>query len=106
MYGRTARLPIEREVLSRSTLLDKIITLIYKIPVFRESARIAIKRAQEKMRQNYPVQQSIKFQVRDQVLYDDSPNYHTKLEKKWKGPQIIIEVLYNGTYKIAEHIGI
>src|SRR6266498_3668206 len=83
MYGRTARLPIEGEVLSRSTLLDRVITLVYKLPIFRESVRIAIKRAQKKMRQDYPVQQSTKFQVGDQVLYDDSFNYHTKLEKKW-----------------------
>ncbi len=39
-------------------------------------------------------------------MYDDSPNYHTKLEKKWIGPWTIIEVLYNGTYKVADHIGV
>jgi len=82
MYGRTARLPIEKEVLSRDTLLDRVITLVHKLPIFRESVKIAIKKAQEKMRQDYPVQQNIEFQVRDQVLYDDSSNYHKKLEKK------------------------
>src|SRR6266542_1085616 len=106
IYRRTARLPLEGEVLSRNTLLDRVITMIHKLPIFRESARIAIKRAQEKMRQEYPVQQSTKFQVGDQVLYDDSPNYHTKLEKKWIGPWTIIEVVYNRTYKIADHIGV
>jgi len=50
MYERTARLPIEGEVLSRNTLLDRIITLVHKLPIFRESVKIAIKRAQEKMR--------------------------------------------------------
>ncbi len=106
MYGRTAKLPLEEEVLSKNTLLDRVITMIHKLPIFRESARIAIKRAQEKMRHEYPVQQSTKFQVGDQVLYDDSPNYHTKLEKKWVGPWTIIEVLYNGTYKVADHMGV
>ncbi len=86
MYGRIARLPIKEEVLSKSTLLDRVITLVHKLPIFRESIRIVIKRTQEKMRQDYSVQQSIKFQVGDRVLYDDSPNYHTKLEKKWIGP--------------------
>ncbi len=38
------------------------------------------------MKQDYAVQQSTKFQVGDQVLYDDSSNYHAKLEKKWIGP--------------------
>src|SRR6266511_919473 len=106
MYERTARLPLKEEVLSRSTLLDRVITMVHKLPIFRESARIAIKRAQEKMRQDYPIQQSIKFQVGDQVLYDDSPNYHTKLEKKWISPWTIMEVLYNGTYKVANHMGV
>ncbi len=50
MYERIARLPIEGEVLSKSTLLDRVITLIHKLPLFRESARIAIKRAQEKIK--------------------------------------------------------
>ncbi len=45
MYGRTARLPIEREVLSRDILLDRVITLVHKLSIFRESAKIAIKRA-------------------------------------------------------------
>jgi len=45
IYGRTARLPIEREVFSKSTLLDRVIIFIHKLPLFRENARIAIKRA-------------------------------------------------------------
>ncbi len=61
MYGRTARLSMEGEVFSKITLLDRVITMIHKLSIFRESARIAIKRAQEKMRQDYSVQQSIKF---------------------------------------------
>ncbi len=44
--------------------------------------------------------------MEDQVLYDDSSNYHTKLKKKWIGSWIIIEVLYNRTYKVADHMGI
>ena len=106
MYSKTARLPMEGEVLSKSTLLDKVITLIHKLLLFRESARIAIKRVQKKIRQDYPVWQSIKFQLRDQVLYDDSLNYYTKLKKKWIGLWIIIKVLYNRTYKVADHVGV
>ncbi len=104
MYGRTARLPLEEEAFSKNILLDRVITMVYKLPIFRESAKIAIKRAQKKMRQDYSIQQSIKFQVGDQVLYDDSSNYHTKLEKKWIGPWTVMEVLYNGTYKVADHM--
>ncbi len=50
MYGKTAKLPIEREVLSKNILLDRVITLIYKLLLFRESAKIAIKRVQEKIK--------------------------------------------------------
>ncbi len=45
IYGRIARLPIEEEMLNKSILLDRVIILIYKLPLFRESVRIAIKRA-------------------------------------------------------------
>ncbi len=61
MYSQTARLPLEGEILSRDTLLDRVITLVHKLPIFRESIRMAIKRVQEKMRQDYPIQQSTKF---------------------------------------------
>ncbi len=45
MYSRTARLLIEGEALNKNTLLDRVIILIYKLPIFRKSTRIAIKRA-------------------------------------------------------------
>ncbi len=61
IYDRTARLPIEEKVLNKSMLLDRVITLIYKLPLFRENAKIAIKKAQKKMRQDYLIQQSTKF---------------------------------------------
>ncbi len=56
------------------------------------------------MKQDYPVQQTIEFAVGDQVLYDNSPSYHSKLEHKWVGSWTVVGVLYNRTYKIADHI--
>ncbi len=50
IYRRTVRLHIKGKVLSKSTLLDRVIILIHKLLLFKESARIAIKRAQKKMR--------------------------------------------------------
>ncbi len=44
IYSRIARLPIKGKVLSKNTLLDRGITLIHKLLLFRESVRIAIKR--------------------------------------------------------------
>ena len=50
MYGRTVRLLIKRKVLSKNTLLDRVITLVHKLLLFRKSIRIAIKRTWEKIR--------------------------------------------------------
>ena len=54
--------------------------------MIRESAKVTIKRAQQKIKHDYPVQQIKEFAVGNQVLYDDSSNYHSKLESKWVGP--------------------
>src|SRR6266498_5922938 len=45
IYGRIARLPLEEEVFSRNILLDRVITMVHKLPIFRKSVRIAIKKA-------------------------------------------------------------
>ena len=86
MFGRDPKLPIKEVTLLENTILDRMIELIHKVPIFRESAKVAIKRAQKKMKESYQVQQTKEFAVGDQVLYDDSPNYHSKLEPKWVGP--------------------
>ena len=72
--------------------------------MIRESVKVAIKRIQQRMKNNYSVQQTKEFAIRDQVLYDDSPNYHSKLEFKWVEPWTVVGVLYNRTYKIADHV--
>jgi len=53
IYGKIARLLIEREIFNKNTLLNKVITLIYKLLLFRENARIVIKKVQKKIRQDY-----------------------------------------------------
>jgi len=55
IYGRTVRLSIKGEILNKSTLLDRVITLVHKLSLFKESARITIKRTQEKIKQDYSV---------------------------------------------------
>ncbi len=56
IYSRIARLSIEGKVLSKNILLDRVIIIIYKLSLFRKSARITIKRVQEKIKQDYSVQ--------------------------------------------------
>ena len=58
------------------------------------------------MKAVYQVQQTKEFAIEDQVLYNDNLRYHRKLKLKWVGPWTIIEVLYNRSYKIADHVGI
>ena len=45
MYRRITRLLIEEEAFNKSILLDRVIILIYKLLLFRENAKIIIKRA-------------------------------------------------------------
>jgi len=44
IYDKTARLPIKREALSKSILLDRAITLVHKLLLFKKSVKITIKR--------------------------------------------------------------
>ncbi len=82
MFERDLKLPIKEITLSKETILDRIIELIHKASIFRESIRAAINRVQQRIKANYLVQQTKKFAVKDQVLYDDSLNYHGKLDSK------------------------
>ncbi len=82
MFSRDLKLLIKKTILSKETILDRVIELIHKVPIFRKSAKTAIIRAQYKMKANYPIQQIKEFVIGDQVLYDDSPNYHEKLDPK------------------------
>ncbi len=86
--------------------MDRIIGLIYKVPIFRESAKVAINRVQQKIKADYPVQQIKEFAIGDQVLYNDSLNYHGKLKPKQIGLWIIMGILYNRSYKVADHVGV
>ncbi len=82
MFGKDLKLSIKKVVLLEKTILDRVVELIHKVPIFRESAKVTINRAQQKIRANYQIQQTKKFTIEDQVLYVDSSNYHEKLESK------------------------
>ncbi len=44
MFGRNPGLPIKEVTLSKMIILDRVIELIYKVPIFRESAKVTINR--------------------------------------------------------------
>ncbi len=44
MFERDLKLPIKEAMLSKTTILNQVIKLIYKVLIFRESAKVAINR--------------------------------------------------------------
>ncbi len=50
IYSKITKLFIKEKLLKSNILLDKIIILIHKILLFWENIKIAIKRAQKKMK--------------------------------------------------------
>ena len=55
IFKRDLKLPIKKVTLSETTILNRVIKLIYKVPIFRENVKIAINRIQQKMKANYQV---------------------------------------------------
>ena len=55
------------------------------------------------MKADYQMQQTKGFIIGNQVLYDDNSKYHRKLKSKWVELQMIMGVLYNKLYKVADH---
>ncbi len=44
IYKRDLRLPIRETELSKKTILDQVITMIHKIPLFKKSVKTTINR--------------------------------------------------------------
>ncbi len=44
MFERDSKLPIKEIILSKKTILDRVVKLIYKVSIFRESVKVAIGR--------------------------------------------------------------
>ncbi len=45
IFRKNLKLPIKEDILIRKTILDRVIELIYKISIFRKSAKVTINRA-------------------------------------------------------------
>ncbi len=44
IFERDPKLPIKEVTLSENSILDRVIELIHKVPIFRESIKVAINR--------------------------------------------------------------
>src|SRR6266542_7114861 len=56
MFGRDLKLPIKEIMPTEKSILNRVIELIHQVPMIRESAKVAIKKIQQKMKRDYPVQ--------------------------------------------------
>ena len=66
-------------------MIDRLLDMIDKVPQLRQSAKIAIKRSQEKLARNYVIWHPYQFQKGEKVLYYDkakTAQHHTKLEPR------------------------
>jgi len=70
----------------------------------RDRAKLAIKRAQQSMKNAYPVKSTKQsFKIGDQVTMWWTPaRTQRKFIPRRKGPYEIVAILGNGTYKLAD----
>jgi hypothetical protein len=106
VYGREARLPIDRDE-NKMTLLERAKCLIEELPKIRWKAKANIKESQYQQKYYHDNKIKIKqqFKIGDQVLLYDAAKekqWSGKLKDKWKGPYYIHEVIINGSYKLKE----
>src|SRR6266542_2256944 len=55
MFRRDPKLPIKEVMLTERSIFDRIIELIYQVSMIRESAKVVIKRVQQRMKHDYSV---------------------------------------------------
>jgi transposase InsO family protein len=102
VYGREPTMVMDES--NRSSIIERLLEITDKVPQLRESARRAIKKAQEELEHKFQKGKEIIFKKGELVWYFDKAKamrHDTKLEPKWKGPYQIIEVLPRGAYRIA-----
>ncbi len=94
--------------LPRQTLWDHMKNMAEGMPRLRDRAKMAIRRAQEKMKNAYPVQMTKQsFKIGDKVtMYWKPAETQGKFVPRRRGPYDIIGVLGNGTYKLADEKGV
>jgi Integrase zinc binding domain/Integrase core domain len=102
--GRTLKLPGGSQ--SNETIWQRVEKMVIDLPIFQENAMKVLKKAQEKMQQNYKVKPT-QFQVGDEVLVRKSWLGHmTKtFGPKWNDPLTVSKVYDHGTYQLLNKDG-
>src|SRR6266540_5438928 len=85
-----------------------MIQIVEGLPRLRDRAKIAIKRAQQSIKNAYPVKSTKQsFKIGDQVTMWWTPaRTQGKFVPQRKGPYEVVAILDNGTYKLADERGI
>src|SRR6266542_5377191 len=81
--------------------------IVEGLPKLRDHAKMAIKRAQQSMKNAYPVKSTKQtFKIEDQVIMWWIPAQIQGKFVSWhKGPYEIVAILGNSTYKLADECG-
>ena len=110
MYGRNAKLPIDNQGESPSTVIDRIHQLVENVPQIRAQTQEQIKKAQNRQKNLHDnkLKKPVKYQIGEKVLYYNAAKekqWSGKLDPKWKGHYYIHSVLINGSYKLRNMDG-
>lgn len=107
VYGINPALQMDK-LGTNTTIIDRLIDVVDKVPQIRQSAKDALLMNQRKIVQAFGHETKNLFEVNDLVLlYDKAKDtsHSNKLAEKWKGPYRITKVLPKGAYRIADNNG-
>src|SRR6266540_4226941 len=102
VYGIQPQFPVDQ--FQSQNLWDRMMQIVKGLPKLCDRAKMAIKRAQQSMKNTYPVKSTKqKFKIRDQVTMWWTPaSTQGKFVSQRKGSYEIVVILENGTYKLAD----
>ena len=105
VYGIQPQFPADQ--FQPQNLWDRMMQIVEGLPRLRDRAKMAIKRAQQSMKNAYPVKFTKQsFKIGDQVTMWWTPaRTQGKFVPRRKGPYEVVAILGNGTYKLADERG-
>ena len=106
VYGRKLRIT-EDEKDEETSISDRVVQLMDKIPIVRQEAKSNVEKAQLKQKEYHDnkFKRKSRFDIGDKVLLYDAAKekqWSGKLEDKWKGPYYIHKEVVNGSYQLKE----
>src|SRR6266498_2812333 len=105
VYGIQPQFPADQ--FQPQNLWDRMMQIVEGLPRLRDRAKMAIKKAQQSMKNAYPVKFTKQsFKIEDQVTMWWIPaRTHGKFVPRCKGPYEVVAILENDSYKLADERG-